>query len=105
MKINAKIAKIVNAKSGVNAQTGRNWSFTNLVLEWEEEFPNGDPFHHSTIASAWGDLDNGQLEYAVQQGTIIPMTVFFSTREFEGKYYGDARVKLPESFFKKETES
>ena len=101
MKINAKISKVLETKSGTNAQSGRNWSFTNLLLEWEEQFSNGDPYRHSTIASAWGDLDRGQLDYAVQQGTLIPVSVFFSTRSYEGKDYGDARVKLPESFFKK----
>lgn len=95
------MTKILETKSGSNAQTGRQWSFTNLAIEWEEQFPNGDPYRHSAIVSAWGVFDRGQLEYAVQQGTLIPMSVFFSTRSYEGKEYGDARVKLPESFFQK----
>lgn len=100
MKINAKVTKVLETKSGTNAQSGRNWSFTNLAIEWVEEFSNNTPFTHRTVVSVWKELDMEQLNYAVQQGTLIPVSIFFDTREFNDKTFTDIKANLPGNYIK-----
>lgn len=99
MRIQAKVTKVIEARNGHNAQTGKDWTCTDLLLAFEESAQNGAPIEHSTVASCWSKLDMEKVNEAIKNCTLLTIFLKLDTRDWNGRSYCENRVTLPTEFY------
>ena len=82
MEITGKLSHVLEAKSGVSAKTGKNWTSQDFVIE----FVNGQYVNHFTF-SVFGEEKLKNFADLLVVGKDIKVTFDVDAREYNGRWY------------------
>ena len=92
MQLTGKLVEVGNASSGISKSTGKPWVCRTLSflvpfynVKGEEKFDN-------IVADFFGETSDEELKSYIAMQTTLTFNVAFSTREYNGRRYQEARV-------------
>lgn len=92
MKIDCKIKSIGELRSGVNAQTGNNWHFLPVEIEWQEVRNRNDGttyvIQNTLVTQVTGEHAKN---FNLPVGQTVTIDVRFTVEEYQGRQYNSIR--------------
>lgn len=101
MKVTAEILRYGAEKSGVSSSTGRQWMMRDVTIQWFDEGANGR-YEQQTVMTASQPLDEKKLDEAIASRKQMDVTIYFGTREYDGRDYAKITGYLPKEFNRNE---
>ena len=93
MRKNVTIDKILPSRTGVNERG--DWCMTDMQVSWDEETASGETSQQRTVVTVSGWLNHGKIAVLRENNSKVNMTMYFGTREYEGKVFCSNRAYLP----------
>lgn len=98
MKRLAKINAVFEAKTGTHSVTGEPWVMQDIEIEWEENEPNTQPYKSMLVVTLNKKMKKESADLLVSRGTLIPVSFFFNTHEYNNKKYNSIRAFVPPEY-------
>lgn len=93
-----KIVHIGATKEGVSKSTGKEWSMTDVGIEWKVEKPGAETYSQSLAGSVSGYVNREALLKCQSDGREVLVTYYTKIRMWEGKVFNDVKIYLPKEF-------
>lgn len=92
MQLIGILVEVGKATEGISQKTGKPWVCRTLSFLVPFYNARGEEKYDNIVADYFADTSNDDLEAFVAHRTTLSFTVSFTTREYNGRRYQEARV-------------
>lgn len=92
MQLTGKLVEVGNATTGISKTTGNPWVCRTLSFLVPFYNVKGDEKYDNIVADFFGETSDEELKSYISMGTTLTFNIAFSTREYNGRRYQEARV-------------
>lgn len=90
-----KVTYVGNAREGVSQKTGKEWSMTDIDVEWTVEQPGTEPYKQSCVGTVRGYINLDVLNEYKEKGKEILVTMYVQVRTWENRHFTNVEIYLP----------